>query len=79
MNPIAIYTHPDCPYSLMARNYLDKKGIAYQEYNLSRNHLAKERLFNYFGVIGTPLIIIGDEAFVGFDREGLETALIQLS
>jgi len=77
--PIIIYTSFDCPYSVMAKSYLDKKGVAYQEYNLSRNSLIKENLFNHFGEIGTPLIIIGDEAFVGFDREGLENALIRLS
>ena len=63
----------------MAKSYLDKKGIIYQEYNLSHNHLVRENLFRHFGEIGTPLIIIGDEAFVGFDREGIENALIRLS
>lgn len=79
MDPILIYTHPDCPYSVMAKSYLDKKGIAYKEFDLSKNHLIRQNLFNHLGEIGTPVIILGDEAFVGFDRQGLESALIRLS
>lgn len=79
MDPILLYTHPDCPYSVMAKSYLNKKGVAYKEFSLSKNHLIKQNLFNHFGEIGTPLIIVGDEAFVGFDREGLESALTRLS
>lgn len=79
MEPILIYTHPDCPYSVMAKSYLEKKGVAYREHSLSHNSLVKENLFKHFGEIGTPLIIVGDEAFIGFDREGIESALIRLS
>ncbi|MEK7137923.1 MAG: glutaredoxin family protein [Patescibacteria group bacterium] len=79
MSPIIIYTSLDCPYSVMAKSYLDKKGIDYKEYNLSHNSLVKENLFKHFGEVGTPLIIVGDEAFVGFDREGIESAIIRLS
>jgi len=79
MDPVIIYTDYHCPYSLMAKSYLDKKGVDYHEYNLSHHPLIKKNLFSHFGEIGTPLIIVGEEAFIGFDREGLEEALIRSS
>ncbi|MBI3589556.1 MAG: glutaredoxin family protein [Candidatus Liptonbacteria bacterium] len=79
MPPITIYTLPSCAYCQMAKAYFEKLAIPYLEYSLANDLKARRKVFASFGEVGVPLIVIGDEAFIGFDREGIENALVRLS
>jgi glutaredoxin 3 len=62
---------------------LEKRGIAYQEVNLSRDPDGREQLQRLTGMFTFPQVIVGERAIGGFtellaaDREGRLGELIK--
>ncbi len=73
--PVKIYTTPECVYCQMAKRFFEKKSLPYIEYDISRDLNLRQAVFDSVGLIGVPVIEVGNEIFVGFDREGIENAL----
>ncbi|MDQ2065148.1 glutaredoxin 3 [Xinfangfangia sp. CPCC 101601] len=77
MKTVEIYTTPICPYCLAAKRLLDRKGVAYQETDVSRDPALREAMMERAGGRrSVPQIFIGG-AHVGgsddihlLDREG---------
>jgi glutaredoxin 3 len=44
MTSVIIYTTPFCPYCLMAKRLLGKKGVAFEEIDVSGNPTLREEL-----------------------------------
>ncbi|MCL1839386.1 glutaredoxin family protein [Candidatus Saccharibacteria bacterium] len=75
MKPI-IYTTPTCVYCHALMDWLDQKGILYEERNTLSLDPADEiaKKFGYeFETV--PTTIIGDEVIVGFNRPAILRAL----
>lgn len=75
MKPI-IYTTPTCTYCHDLMDWLDQKGIEYEERNALSlavdDEIAKK--FDYkFDTV--PVSVIGDEVIEGFDRPAILKAL----
>ncbi len=71
---ITIYTSNSCMYCHMAKDYLDEIDVPYEEKNVSNDERARHELAEK-GYMGVPVIIIGDEEIVGFDKERIARAL----
>ncbi len=59
----------------MAKEFLSQKGVPYQEKDVSRDRAAAQEMVRRSGQQGVPVITVGDEVIVGFDRPRLEQAL----
>lgn len=68
MKPVTMYTTDFCPYCRSAKALLEKRGVAYEEINLSRDADARNRLHEITGMVTFPQIVIGDESIGGFDQ-----------
>ena len=69
MKPVTIYTTPFCPYCLMAKRLLTKKGAAFEEIDVSGDWEAREALAEKAGGLSTvPQIWIGDFHVGGSDE-----------
>ena len=71
MSRVTIYTHPDCPYSLEAKNELDRNKLEFDEIDLSVITAAwsdVEKLTG--GQRITPVIVDGDSVTIGFGGVG---------
>ena len=60
MPEILIYTTRICPYCVMAKRLLDKKGVTYTEINLDGKHELREQLMNKIKRRTVPQIFIND-------------------
>ena len=69
-NEITVYTMTGCQHCVGVKAYLEEKGLAFTERNVLEDDKAMED-FRKLGFRGTPVIIIGDETVVGFDRAKL--------
>nr|WP_242943854.1 glutaredoxin family protein [Peptoclostridium litorale] len=74
LNKITIYTSETCGYCHMAKEYFDEKGIAYEEKSVSADSSARKELMK-MGYMSVPVIIIGEETIVGFDKQKIESLL----
>jgi glutaredoxin 3 len=67
MPEILIYTSTFCPYCVMAKRLLDKKGARYTELNVDRQPGLREEMMRKTQRRTVPQIYIGDYHVGGFD------------
>jgi glutaredoxin-like YruB-family protein len=72
---VKIYTTPKCPYCKMAKDYLRKKGVKFEEIDVSSDQKAAEEMIKKSGQIGVPQIEINGRMILGFDEAALEKEL----
>lgn len=68
MSNILIYSGPFCPYCVRAKNLLMKKGVTFEEIDVSSNpNLRDEMIEKSNGRRTIPQIFINDQHIGGFD------------
>lgn len=72
---VKIYTAPTCPYCLMAKSFLDKNGIIFEEIDVSKNEKAAMEVIKKSGHIGVPIIEINGSFIAGFNEDELKRKL----
>lgn len=68
MPNILIYTTKICPYCVMAKRLLDKKGASYTEINVDSEPGLREEMMRKTNRRTVPQIYIGDFHVGGFDE-----------
>ena len=69
--PVTVFTQPGCAHCRDEKEWLENKGVDYQEKDVSKDEDALEQL-KKGGFTSTPTTFIGDNPVVGFNREKLE-------
>jgi len=65
---IEIYTKWGCPYCVMAKSLLDKKGVAYEEYDITMGGPKRAEMQERApGAYTVPQVLIDDRPYGGFD------------
>lgn len=72
---VKLYTVENCRYCDLARALLVRHGVHYEELDVSDNHFARAEMASASHQFGVPVLIVGDEVYVGFDRRAYEEAL----
>ena len=75
MKEITIYSTPTCVYCKMAKEYFKSKGLSYTEYNVAEDDAKRDEMVQKSGQLGVPVIDIGGQVFVGFNKPEIEAAL----
>ena len=63
----------------MAKEFLSQRGIPYREKDVSHDPVAAQEMVSRSRQQGVPVITVGDEVIVGFDRPRLEQAIGRLN
>ena len=75
MQPVRIYTTTYCGYCRAAKALLDRKGVPYQEIDVTEDDAARESLTRQTGQRTVPQIFVGETHVGGFtDLDALERA-----
>lgn len=73
---IKLYTTPLCAFCPLVKRFLEEKGIKdYEEIDVSEDQKAFEEMKEKTGQISVPVLLVGEKAVVGFDRNKLEELL----
>ena len=72
---VKVYSTPTCPYCHMAMDFLKEHKIEFEDINVAEDHNAAKEMIEKSGQMGVPVIEIGDEIIVGFDKEKIKKAL----
>ena len=67
MATVKVYSTPTCPYCVMAKDYLKKNGVAFEDIDVSQDAAAAEYMIRKSGQTGVPVIEIDGEMIPGFD------------
>jgi len=72
---VTVYSTPTCPYCHQVKAYLARRGVEFAEYDVSVDQTAAQEMIRKSGQMGVPVITIGDQMVIGFDRARLEQLL----
>jgi glutaredoxin-like YruB-family protein len=66
---VTIYTTPTCHFCQLAKEFFAEKNVQYTAYDVSTDAAKRDEMINMTGQLGVPVIVIGEDIMVGFDRE----------
>ena len=72
---VTIYSTPSCHFCHMAKDFFKEKNVAYTEHDVASDLERRKEMIEKSGQMGVPVIIIGDELTVGFDKPKIEKLL----
>lgn len=72
---VVVYTAQWCGFCHAVKAYLDKAGVKYTEKDIDTDRAYAEEAVNKSGQTGIPVIEIGNQVIVGFDRPRIDAAL----
>ena len=72
---VTIYSTPTCHFCQMSKEFLKEKGISYTEFDVAHDLEKRQEMIQKSGQMGVPVIFVGDEMIVGFDKERLASTL----
>ncbi len=74
MSNVIVYSSNTCPHCVTAKNYLNEKGVDFEERNVQTNPDARKELMA-MGHMGVPVLVINGEEIVGFDQKKIDSLL----
>ncbi len=73
---VVLYSTPTWPWCTRAKEYLSKKGISYQEFDVAADKAKAKEMIEKSKQMAVPVIIIDDkEILVGFNPSQLDKLL----
>ena len=72
---VTIYTTPTCHFCQMSKEFFKEHNVPYTEHNVAADMEKRQEMIDRSGQMGVPVIYIGDEMIIGFDKKRLESAL----
>lgn len=72
---ITVYSTSWCGFCKMAKDYLTKLGVSFKEINIEEDLAAANYVVDKTKQMGVPVIQVGDQFIIGFDKPKLDAAL----
>lgn len=68
MNNVTVYSTPSCHFCHMAKDFFKEKNVAFQEFDVAADHDKRQEMIAKSGQMGVPVILIGNNVIVGFNK-----------
>ncbi|PJA89590.1 MAG: NrdH-redoxin [Candidatus Magasanikbacteria bacterium CG_4_9_14_3_um_filter_32_9] len=75
---VLVYSTPTCPYCHKAKDYLKEKGVEFEDINVAEDREKAEEMQEKSGQLGVPVLDIGGEILIGFDKTQIDEVLAKL-
>ena len=72
---VIVYSTPTCPYCNILKDFLKKKGVKFEDYNVAVDAEKAREMVQRTGQNGVPVITIDNNVVIGFDQARIETLL----
>jgi len=72
---VVIYSADWCAFCHAAKDYLKKLGVDYIEKNVEEDPIFAQEAVQKSGQTGIPVLDIGGDIIIGFDRSRIDAAL----
>jgi glutaredoxin 3 len=66
---VTVYSTPTCPFCNQLKEHLSKNNIEFENIDVSADQEKAQEMIKKSGQMGVPVLEVGDEVIVGFDRE----------
>lgn len=68
MEKVTIYSTPNCKYCALAKSFFKEKNVAYEEHNVAADSERRAEMIEKSGQMGVPVITIGNNLVIGFNK-----------
>ena len=75
MPNVKVYSTSICPYCVMAKEFLKKNNIQFENIDVGINREAGKEMIDKSGQMGVPVLDIDGQIIVGFDKDAISKAL----
>ena len=75
MATVTIYSTPTCHFCQMAKDFFKEKNVEFTGYDVASDATKREEMIKLTGQLGVPVIVVGEDIMVGFDRARLAAKL----
>ena len=72
---VTIYSTPTCHFCHMAKEYFTANNIAFTDHDVAADAEQRGIMMERSGQRGVPVIYIGEEMIIGFDKKAIDAAL----
>lgn len=72
---VIVYSTPTCPHCKRAKQFLEERGISYQDIDVASDASARDEMVKKSGRLAVPVIDIDGNITVGFDEASLKKQL----
>ena len=72
---VTIYTTPTCHFCQMSKEFFKANGVNYTEINVAADAEKRQEMIEKSGQMGVPVIFVGEEMVIGFDKRRLSELL----
>lgn len=75
MPNVILYTTPSCVYCRAAKEFFKDHHVSYEEKDVARDESARNEMVKKAGQLAVPVIDVGGEIIIGFDKGRLSALL----
>jgi len=75
MKKVIIYSTPTCHFCVMAKDYFKDNNVSYEEFDVASLADKRKEMMEKSGQLGVPVILVGDDVVVGFNKSRLARLL----
>ncbi|MCX6747578.1 MAG: NrdH-redoxin [Candidatus Nomurabacteria bacterium] len=75
MQNVTIYSTPSCHFCHMAKDFFKEKNVTFTDYDVAADTTKRAEMVEKTGQMGVPVIQIGDQLIVGFNKPVIEKLL----
>ncbi|MDQ3075837.1 MAG: glutaredoxin family protein [bacterium] len=68
MQNVTIYSTPSCHFCHMAKDFFKEKNVVFTDYDVAADTDKRKEMIDKSGQMGVPVIQIGDNLIVGFNK-----------
>ena len=72
---VTVYSTPTCHFCHMAKDYFKEKGVEFEDYNVAEDLDKRQEMIEKSGQMGVPVIFIGEDMLIGFDKPRINNLL----
>ena len=75
---IKVYSTQTCPWCHRLKEYLQSKGVQFEDIDVSENEDAAQEIIEKSGQMGVPVLDINGKIIVGFDQAAIDAELVKM-
>jgi glutaredoxin-like YruB-family protein len=75
MKKVTIYSTPTCHFCHAAKDFFNENNVEFTDYNVALDQEKRKEMMEKTGQLGVPVIMIGNQIVIGFDKSKLKELL----
>lgn len=72
---IKVYSTPTCPYCKLVKEYLQERGLPFEDIDVAADADAAKDMVKLSGQMGVPVVDVDGQIIVGWNKSALEDVI----